>query len=169
MATNRTFPTTYYPVWLSLLVSLVLSAVAAPTSEFLDVVQEVERDFGLPSPTLGGQWAKKSRAVKTSYLFTDLTEANADETIRFARLGGFAYIMTYDSAWSKSLGSYPINTNNFPGGEANVVLLHAEPTTDLSRPAAGAPMPGALAQRTDFAKTLDLLHHRALAVPAASS
>jgi hypothetical protein len=94
--------------------------VAAPTEEFLDVVQEVERDFGLPSPRLGGQWAKTSRAVKTSYLFTDLTEANADETIRFARLGGFEYIMTYSGTWSRSLGSYPINTSNFPGGEASL-------------------------------------------------
>ncbi len=94
--------------------------VAAPTAQFLDVVQEVERDFGLPSPKLGGEWAKKSRAVRMGYLFTDLTEANADETIRFARLGGFGYIMTYDSTWSRSLGSYPINTNNFPGGEASL-------------------------------------------------
>jgi hypothetical protein len=90
------------------------------TEQFLDVVQEVERDFGLPAPKLGGQWAKKSRAVQTSYLFTDPTEANADETIRFAKLGGFEYIMTYDSTWAKSLGSYPIDTNNFPGGEASL-------------------------------------------------
>jgi len=94
--------------------------VAAPTERFLDVVQEVERDFGLPSPRLGGQWAKASRAVRTSYLFTDLTEANVDETIRFAKLSGFEYIMTYDSTWAKSLGSYPINTNNFPRGEASL-------------------------------------------------
>jgi hypothetical protein len=94
--------------------------VAAPTERFLDVVQEVERDFGLPSPRLGGQWAKASRAVRTSYLFTDLTEANVDETIRFAKLGGFEYIMTYDSTWAKSLGSYPINTNNFRRGEASL-------------------------------------------------
>jgi hypothetical protein len=94
--------------------------VAAPTSQFLEVVQEVEREYGLPSPRLGGQWAKTSRAVHTSYLFTDLTEANADETIDFARLGGFEYIMTYDSTWSASLGSYPINTKDFPGGEASL-------------------------------------------------
>jgi hypothetical protein len=94
--------------------------VAAPRARFLEVVQEVERDFGLPSPHLGGQWGKTSRAVRTGYLFTDLTQANADETIRFAKLGGFEYIMTYDSTWSTSLGSYPINTKNFPDGEANL-------------------------------------------------
>jgi hypothetical protein len=94
--------------------------VAAPKSQFLSVVQEVERDFGLPSPRLGGQWAKTSRAVHTGYLFTDLTESNADETIRFTRLGGFEYIMTYSGTWSSSLGSYPINTSNFPQGEASL-------------------------------------------------
>jgi len=94
--------------------------VAAPTVRFLDTVQQVERDFGLPSPRLGGQWAKESEAVRTSYLFTDLTEANADQTIQFAKLGGFKYIMTYDSTWAKSLGSYPINTSNFPRGEASL-------------------------------------------------
>ena len=94
--------------------------VAVPTARFLDMVQQVERDFGLPSPRLAGQWAKTSRDVRTSYLFTDLTEANADQTIRFAKLGGFKYIMTYDSIYANSLGSYPINTNNFPRGEASL-------------------------------------------------
>ncbi len=94
--------------------------VAAPKSQFLNVVQEIERDFGLPSPKLGGQWAKTSRDIRAGYLFTDLTESNADETIRFAKLGGFAYIMTYNSTWSTSLGSYPINTSNFPQGEASL-------------------------------------------------
>ena len=94
--------------------------VAAPTAQFLNMVQEVEKDFALPSPRLGGQWAKTSRAVHTGYLFTDLTEANADETIRFAKLGRFEYIMTYSGTWSSSLGSYPVNTNNFPQGEASL-------------------------------------------------
>jgi len=47
--------------------------------------------------------------------------------------------------------------------KANLVLLHAEPATELSLPA-GTPMPGASATRIDFPKPLDLLHHRALAV-----
>jgi hypothetical protein len=94
--------------------------VAVPTTGFLETVQTLERDFDLPSPRLGGQWAKQSRAVRTSYLFTDLTEANAGETIRFAKLGGFEYIMTYDSTWAQSLGSYPIHTNHYPRGEAGL-------------------------------------------------
>lgn len=94
--------------------------VAAPTERFLGVVREVEEDFDLPSPSLGGRWAKASPDVRTGYFFSDLTEANADETIRRAKLGGFGYVMTYDGTWAKSLGSYPINTNNFPRGEQSL-------------------------------------------------
>ncbi len=94
--------------------------VATPAAQFLDVVREVEHDFDLPSPTLGGKWAKTSRDVRTGYFFSDLTENNADETIRYAKLGGFGYVMTYDGTWAKSLGSYPINSNNFPRGEESL-------------------------------------------------
>ncbi|MCX7050081.1 MAG: hypothetical protein NTX50_31930 [Candidatus Sumerlaeota bacterium] len=94
--------------------------IAVPTAQFLSVAQEVERDCRLPSPTLGGQWAKTSQDVRRGYLFTDLTEANADETIRYAKLGEFAYIMTYSGTWSTSLGLYPINLKNFPKGEESL-------------------------------------------------
>jgi len=97
-----------------------VALVAVPTERFLEVVQHAERDLGLPSPRIGGHWAKTSRDVRTSYLFTDLTEANLDETIRYARLGGFEYVLIYSSTWASSLGSYPINLRNFPLGEASL-------------------------------------------------
>jgi hypothetical protein len=97
-----------------------VAIIAAPTPRFLEVVRKVEHDFELPSPTLGGTWARLSQDVRTSYLFTDLTEANADETIRYAKLGGFRYILVYSGTWSASLGSYPINTRNFPRGEESL-------------------------------------------------
>jgi hypothetical protein len=97
-----------------------VAIIAAPTPRFLEVVRKVEHDFGLPSPTLGGRWAKASEDVRSSYLFTDLTEANADETIRCAKLGGFRYILVYSGTWSASLGSYPIDTQNFPCGEESL-------------------------------------------------
>jgi hypothetical protein len=94
--------------------------VAAPKAQLLAVIQEVERDEKLPSPKIAGRWAKTSSDVRRGYLFTDLTEANADETIRYAKLGEFGYVMTYDGTWSASLGSYPINLKNFPKGEESV-------------------------------------------------
>jgi hypothetical protein len=80
----------------------------------------VEQDFGLPSPTLDGAWGKLSEDVRSSYLFTDLTEANADDTIRYAKLGGFRYILVYSGTWSTSMGSYPIDTRDFPRGEESL-------------------------------------------------
>ncbi len=97
-----------------------VALIAAPTSEFLKVVQEVERDNGLPSPKIGGYWAKQSPNVQTSYLFTDLTETNAEETIKYAKLGGFQYILIYCSTWASSFGSYQINRGNFPRGEESL-------------------------------------------------
>jgi len=96
--------------------------VAVPTQQFPSVVQKVERDFKLisPLPMIDGVWAKLSPEVSTNYLFTDLTEANADETIRYAKMGGFKYILDYSDTWSRSLGSYEINTASFPHGEAGL-------------------------------------------------
>jgi hypothetical protein len=94
--------------------------VAAPKAQFLESVRKVEQNFKLPSPTLDGKWAKTSEDSRTSYLFTDLTEANADETIRYAKLGGFRYILVYSYTWSTSPGSYPIQTANFPRGEESL-------------------------------------------------
>lgn len=97
-----------------------VALIAVPTVRFMRVVQEVEGDYGLPSPHLGGHWAKQSPDVRTSYLFTDLTEANADETIHWARLGGFKYILMYWTTWAASAGSYEINRKNFPRGEESL-------------------------------------------------
>lgn len=94
-----------------------VAIITSPTPRFLEVVRKVEQDFGLPSPMIDGKWTKQSEDVRTSYLFTDLTEANVDETIRYAKLGGFRYILVYSGTWSVSLGSYAINTRNFPHGE----------------------------------------------------
>jgi hypothetical protein len=103
--------------------------LAVPTPQLREVIQEVERDCGLPSPKIGRQWAKTSADVRRGYLFTDLTEANCEETIRYAKLGEFGYVMTYDGTWASSLGSYPINLQNFPKGEeslkATVERCHA--------------------------------------------
>ncbi|MCO5297647.1 MAG: hypothetical protein M9921_12395 [Fimbriimonadaceae bacterium] len=91
--------------------------VIAPTATMRQAVRRAELAWSLPSPKLDGQWAKESAAANDSYLFTDLTESNADETIRLAKLGGFKAILVYGSTWSASAGTYPINLRNYPGGE----------------------------------------------------
>ncbi len=106
-----------------------VALVLCPPERYLDIAQEIERDFGLPSPKLVGEWAKTSRLAQTSYLFVDLSETNANQIIQYAKLGGFGYVMIFARTWATSFGSYPVNTNNFPHGEAGlkatVDQLHA--------------------------------------------
>ncbi|HZZ42112.1 MAG TPA: hypothetical protein VFE58_04180 [Tepidisphaeraceae bacterium] len=97
-----------------------VALIAVPTPRFYEVVQEIEHEFGIPHASLGGQWAKTSPDVRRSYLFIDLTEKNADEVIRLAKLGGFGAILTYSGTWAASNGSYLINTKNFPRGEESL-------------------------------------------------
>lgn len=94
-----------------------VALIVAPTSAFLDVVQEVEKTYHLPSPTINGQWAKRSSDVDTNYLFIDLSEKTAEKVISYAKLGGFKYVLFPWSSWASSRGSYPINTANFPNKE----------------------------------------------------
>ena len=98
------------PFWL-----ILTLAVAAPArGEDLVFENDVVRWV------IGGHWAKTSPDVRRGYLFTDLTEANCEETIPYAKLGEFGYVMTYDGTWTSSLGSYPINLQNFPKGEESL-------------------------------------------------
>lgn len=97
-----------------------VALIAVPTPTFLDVVQEVEKTYGLPSPTIDGVWAKQSPDVDTNYLFIDVSEETADQVIDYAKRGGFGYVLIPWRSWSTSRGSYPINRENFPNGEASL-------------------------------------------------
>jgi hypothetical protein len=106
-----------------------VAIVATPLSDLASSVQAAETGLGLPSPRLDGQWAKQSPAARRSYLFLDVTEANVDEAIRWAKLGGFDAILIYTSTWSSAAGSYGINPTAYPHGESGlgrvVARLHA--------------------------------------------
>ena len=58
-----------------------VALIAVPTTTFLNVVQEVEKTYGLPSPSIGGVWAKQSPDVDTNYLFVDVSKETADQVI----------------------------------------------------------------------------------------
>jgi hypothetical protein len=105
--------------------------IAQPPARFLKVVEEVEQNFHMitPSPMIGSEWAKVSPAASSNYLFTDLTEANVDDMVRYAQAGKIPYILILSNTWAFSLGSYPINRVSYPHGEAGlktvVDKLHA--------------------------------------------
>jgi hypothetical protein len=105
--------------------------IAQPPARFLNVVEKVEQNFRMisPPPMIGGEWAKFSPTASSNYLFTDLTEANVDDIVRYARAGHIPYILIFANTWAASLGSYPINRASYPHGEpglkAVVDKLHA--------------------------------------------
>lgn len=106
------------------------SLVAAPIEDFKPAIREAERAAGLPSPELGGNWARDSESVQKSYLFaTDASEANIDALIDHAKLGGFGTLVFLKNNWLDSHGHYRINTDNFPHGlegvRAAVAKIHA--------------------------------------------
>ena len=97
-----------------------IAVLGCPTDKLLDTIERIEIDNGLPHPTLGGVWARRSPEQMKSYLFVDLSEATADAMIRYALAGGFGYIVVYDGTWNGSHGSYPVNQRYFPRGEAGL-------------------------------------------------
>ena len=49
--------------------------IACPRPRVLEVIHQVEKEHGLPAPTLGGQWAKTSAEARRSWMITGLTAA----------------------------------------------------------------------------------------------
>ena len=100
--------------------------VACPTADFLQVVRDVERTHGLPSPTLGGQWAKTSREARKSWMITGLVAGDeppaytADRVFAVAKTLGVEYVVVSLGWWNAGFGHYAINTNHFPNGVASL-------------------------------------------------
>lgn len=95
--------------------------VACPTPRFLPVIRDIEHAHGLPSPKLGGEWAKTSPEARKSWMITRLTANDkepaysADRVFGIAKDLGVEYVVI-GLGWHKSLGSYPVNTASFPEG-----------------------------------------------------
>lgn len=111
------------------MVGHAVAIASSPRQRFLESMRRIEIATGLPSPLLDGVWAKTSPDAREGYLFTDLTEANVQQTIRYARLAHLKYILIYAHTWASSLGSYPINLRSYPDGEpglkATIAKVHA--------------------------------------------
>lgn len=98
------------------LANVSYALIGAPGDKLLMTMGDVEREMGLPHPTLGGVWGKISPEVKKSYLFVDFDEENIDKMTDYATTGGFGYMMTYSGVWEYSAGHYQINSKRYPHG-----------------------------------------------------
>lgn len=104
--------------------------VAAPGGEFTAAIREAERATGLPSPMLGGKWARESASVEKSYFFAvDASEENMDTLIKYAKQSGFGTLILLKDNWLANHGHFDINPRNFPNGlaglQAAVRKIHA--------------------------------------------
>ncbi len=100
--------------------NLRLAVVVSAADDTLGVIERLQTAYGLPHLTLGGTWFRTSPLLREPYLFTDLDAHNVDRVIRFARRGGFGYVMTFSGVWCTANGSYPINTKRYPRGMADL-------------------------------------------------
>jgi hypothetical protein len=90
---------------------------ACPRAKLATVMQEIEKAEGLPCPQLSGKWGRLSPDVKRSYImFHDLSEANVDRAIGYAKLANCGMIVLLESCWATSAGHFPINEKNYPDG-----------------------------------------------------
>ena len=90
-----------------------------PFSELMSLIQEIERDNGLPCPYLDGKWVRdpECKPVRQSYLFaTGMPEADTDAIIQYAKLGQFGMIMLGQWSWAGARGHYLVARDRYPEG-----------------------------------------------------
>ena len=99
--------------------------IAAPAGEFLDAVDDAERDLGLPR----GVESRRSDAVNASAYWTAAcTPENVDEHIRYAKMGGFRMMLLYYTCLFREQGGYALNGNydwrdEYPNGKADLIAM----------------------------------------------
>ncbi|MBI2297772.1 MAG: hypothetical protein HYU66_02255, partial [Armatimonadetes bacterium] len=96
-----------------------VAVVACPRAEFEEAIARCERAAGLPSPRPGGVWGKRSPASRHSYMLSFyLTEADVDDTIRFAKRAGLDTILIFQigNSWCNGTGHYEIDRKAWPRG-----------------------------------------------------
>ncbi|MBM3476398.1 MAG: hypothetical protein FJX75_24255 [Armatimonadetes bacterium] len=92
-----------------------------PRAKLATVMQEIEKTEGLPCPQLSGKWGRLSPDIKRSYImFHDLSEANVDRAIEYAKLANAGMIVLLESCWATSTGHFPINERNYSDGIASL-------------------------------------------------
>ena len=100
--------------------------VACPRPQMLPLLRQIEEEQGLPSPKLGGQWAKTSAAARKSWMITGLTMAQQPAAFRSeavfetARSLGVEYVVISLGWWNNGFGHYAIQKVHFPQGVASL-------------------------------------------------
>jgi len=95
--------------------------VAAPTPDLRRAIHRAAKATGLPAPEFeGGTPIHLTEENRKSYLFTNVSEANVDRCIEYAKAMHFGQIMMFQGCWARTSGHFEINTGNYPQGEASL-------------------------------------------------
>ena len=100
------------------LVGAKVALVACPAGEMRAILKDVVQKEDLLWSPVGGPFALDSEESRGSYIFTYMTEKNADEWIALARKAGMAEV--HLMGFEKSLGHYEPRTDAFPNGLAGL-------------------------------------------------
>lgn len=108
--------------------------VAAPLGSLRGALQAMTLASGRPHSSAGGPWACGGDAARGSYMNADVSAKNLDVALAMAERGGFGILHFREgwygtAGWRGGRGHYPVNTNNWPGGladmKAAVAKIHA--------------------------------------------
>jgi len=93
----------------------VLFGCPRPRETFLDTMEIVERDFGMPQ----GARHRRSPMQQYSYLWCSPTPHDVGEYIKWAKRGGFRMILFSYTAFSRGVGHFRWNAR-YPNGMADL-------------------------------------------------
>jgi len=80
------------------------------------LLHKIEKENIVPTTEIDNRYSKLHPDIKKGYLFIDLSENNVDDIINIAKKTNLKYVLIYNTIWSKSNGSYPINSYYYPNG-----------------------------------------------------
>ena len=80
----------------------------------LDVLERIERDEGLPHPTIKGTWYRRSPVFERSYLISSFGESEVDEMLDATQRAGLMSL--YHEGPFKSWGHFVLDSAQWPSG-----------------------------------------------------
>ncbi len=93
-----------------------IALVAAENKDvLLDKIEQIELEYGLPHPTIDGEWAKRSPKATEIYLV--IQDSDTEKQIRMAQRAGVHCL--YFANPFKSWGHFDIDRNIYPNGMAD--------------------------------------------------
>lgn len=94
-----------------------VAIVGAPTSQLRMAIHNAAKANGLPAMEFeGGKPIHLTEENRRSYLFTNVTEANVEKCIKYAKEMNFGQIMIFQWSWAKTSGHFEFNTSAYPNG-----------------------------------------------------